>query len=230
MNRLILTAGTLALLMLAQTQSAQASTLVATISGGYDLDLYDTPELVFNNTSTFAFTNAQVVLTGYQGINNGATASASIGTIGAGSTYKMLWNGATGGGTGLFAYDYDDSRGGTAPCPPNPVNTGLCGNPGNFYVTFTAIWNGQNIYSQFSPSVNATGGFVGWEGLTPGGVSESPAYDVHNGSLTGTLANIYVGNPNGGFNPVSEPSIMALFGLGFFGMGAINRKLRLKSS
>jgi LPXTG-motif cell wall-anchored protein len=48
----------------------------------------------------------------------------------------------------------------------------------------------------FLPShTNATGGFVGWEGLDPNGFSENPLYDVHTGSLTDTLTNISLGTP-----------------------------------
>jgi len=64
------------------------------------------------------------------------------------------------------------------------------------------------------PNTNATGGFVGWEGLDPSGYSEQPAYDVHSGVVTGDLANISLGVP-----PVPEVATWAMMILGFAGVG-----------
>ncbi len=186
MRKILAALGALAAMIASQSALAH----VATIDGGYDLSTYDTPELIIHNTSAFVFTNAQMLLTGYQGQNNGVTQTVSLGTLGLGDT-NIVW----GTGGPLFTYDYDDSKGGTGPCPPNPINAGLCADVGNFSVTFTAIWNGNSIYSVFSPHVNATGSFVGWEGLNPAGLSEDPNYDVHNGTVGGTLAYIDVGTP-----------------------------------
>jgi hypothetical protein len=51
---------------------------------------------------------------------------------------------------------------------------------------------------------------VGWEGIDPSGWSENPLYDVHTGSLSGVLANIYVGTPPS----VPEPGVLGMFGFG----------------
>ena len=77
-------------------------------------------------------------------------------------------------------------------------------------------YNGQSVYSVFSPTTNATTGFVGWEGLEPNGYSEQPGYDVHSGVVTGDLANISLGVP-----PVPEVSTWAMMILGFMGLGVI---------
>jgi hypothetical protein len=84
---------------------------------------------------------------------------------------------------------------------------------GNFEVTFTAMWDGKPIYSQFSPTNNVTGGFVGWEGIDQNGWSET-TYDNHTGTTAGVLANIYVGTPT-----TPEPSTWAMMLLGFAGLG-----------
>lgn len=198
---------------------AQASPiLVATISGAYDLCYYDTPCLQFHNTTGFDFTSAQMVLKGYGAgtLNNGVTQTVSLPDLTANSNTNVIWNGST-VAKNLFAYDYDDEWGFQGACPfSNPIDYFLCAQVGNFSVTFTAMWNGQPIYSVFSPTTNATGTFVGWEGLDPNGWSENPLYDVHTGSLTGVLANIYVGTPPTG---VPEPGALGMFGLGTLMLG-----------
>jgi hypothetical protein len=188
---------------------------IASISGAYDLCTYDTPCLVFHNTTAFDFTNVQMVLKGYGAgtLNNGLSQTVSLPDMTANSDTNVVW----GTGGTFFTYDYDDSLGFQAPCPfPGAIDAGLCAQIGNFSVTFTAMWNGQPIYSVFSPSNNASGGFVGWEGIDPQGWSENPLYDVHTGSLTGVLAYIYEGTPPTG---VPEPGTFGIFGLGVLMLG-----------
>jgi hypothetical protein len=177
---------------------------VASIDGEYDTAFYDTPDLVFHNTSAFDFTNVKLTLTGYQGLNNGLVQSTGLSDIIAGTSSTYIWLGSTTPGN-LFAYDYDDSYG----VAPNQV--------GNFYVTFTAKWNGLDVFSQFSPTTNATGGFVGWEGLDPNGFAENFTYDTHNGTLNGTLAYIDFGTPPPIDTPVPSSLVMSSILCGMLG-------------
>ena len=68
---------------------AQATT-VATIQGAYDKDAYDTPELDFFNTSGGTLINAQMVLLGYQGLNNGISQTVPLPDFGPGQT-NIVW-------------------------------------------------------------------------------------------------------------------------------------------
>ena len=109
----------LAILIILVPQATQAaSTVVATINGFYDVDGYDTPSLHIDNSSSYDFTNVQLKLTGYQGLNAGMRQSVGLANITAGTTVILPWgsiagaNGSTSGGN-LFAYDYDDSYSGT---------------------------------------------------------------------------------------------------------------------
>jgi len=190
------------------------ATLVSTIDGCYDCVVYDTPSLMFNNTTSGAnagtFINVQMVLTPYQpgtldfGV---APKTVALGNIAPGATLTYTWldgyNGTIQGD--LTSYDFDDSYGNTPAGYTNPncvVGGALCSLVGNFSVTFTATvsggtFNGQEVSSVFSPTTNKTGGFLGWEGLDPTGLSET-VYDQHSGStstVNGGLADIVLGAP-----------------------------------
>jgi hypothetical protein len=218
-----LATGTAAAALLILSQSAQAAP-IATIDGSYDTCFYDTPCLTFHNTSPFALNNAQIVLHGYQGLNNGHTAIVALGNLPVGDT-TYIWLGPTVAGS-LTSYDYDDEWGNSPAGYTNPgcvVGAALCSLVGNFDVTFTASWQnvpgGTPVFSVFSPTTNFTGGFVGWEGLNPSGLSES-VYDVHNGTLGGTLAVINIGTPP----TVPEPGTLSLLGACLAALGLFRRR------
>lgn len=213
---------------------------VATISGCYDCGVFDTPSLVFHLPTGVTFTGSQIALHGYQGVNNGLTATVNLGTLLPGDN-QFFWGSLPGAPQGgptagsLTTYDYDDQYIGTS----HIINDPTCGGVGcvagggaqwyaqvgNFDVTFTATFNGQPVFSVFSPTTNATGSFVAWEGLDANGFSEH-IQDDHGGSPTGILANIAVGTP-----PVSVPGPVVGAGLpGFFmalgGLVAFARRRR----
>ena len=222
--------------------AANAGTVVATIDGCYDCLFYDTPGLTFHNTSGGTFINAQMILTPYQPgtLTYGLTPQViPLGTMGGGDT-KVIWKDGYGGTVkgDLFSYDYDDSYGNTPSGYTNAncvVGAALCSLVGNFSVTFTATvsggtFNGDPIFSVFSPTTNQTGGFIGWEGLDPTGLSET-IYDQHTTStstVNGTLANIELGTPP---SPVPEPKSYAVLlgGLGLM-MGFVALRWRQKAA
>jgi hypothetical protein len=216
--------------------SGAQATNVATISGGYDEDSYDTPELIFNNTTAYAFTNAQMVLTPYQpGTLDYSTAAQTVnlGTMNAGVNTTVIWGNAG----PFFANDWDDNWGNSS--APNSACVQpypFCALVGNFKVTFTATWAnpaynsgaGVLISSVFSPTNNATGGFVGWEGLDPNGLSET-VYDAHSGAITGHLADIVIGPP---VETTPLPAALPLFasGLGALGLLGWRRKRKAQAA
>jgi hypothetical protein len=213
------------------TAALSGPTIVATIQGAYDKDGYDTPELDFFNTSGGTLTNASITLVGYQGLNNGVVLKVNLADFGAGQT-DLVWgslpgvSGATTPGN-LAAYDYDDEWGNTPAGYTNPdcvVGASLCSVVGNFRVIFSATvsggtYDGQSVYSVFSPTSNYTGGFVGWEGLDPTGLSET-VYDDHSGTFGGTMAIIQLGTAPG----IPEPAAWAMM---ILGVGAAGGALRL---
>ena len=216
-------------------ESASA-TIVATITGAYDDQVYDTPELIFSNTSGGIFTNAQMVLRAYQPgtLNYGDTATVALPNLALGGPTYLDWGYIPGAPSGtvpnnLTAYDYDDEWGEYPPGYTNPEcdpeGQALCAKVGNFSVTYTAtisggMYNGDPVFAVFSPTNNYTGGFVGWEGLTPDGVSES-VYDAHSGVISGTMAIIQIGTA-----PIPEPSTWAMMLMGFAGLGFAGHRAR----
>ena len=253
--KLRLSIGALALTALAGLASTAQASPVATISGCYDCGVFDTASLIFNNTTGGSLVNAQIALMGYQGLNNGISETVDLGTLGGGST-QIFWGSLPGVSSStspgnLSAYDYDDEYIGTGDIigssglcsggyAPDSTGGGSCapgGGPqwyaqvGNFGVIFTAqvvggTYDGQDVYSEFSPTTNATGGFVGWEGIDPQGYSESPLYDVHTGIVTGDMADIFLGLPPP--SGVPEPGTLAIFGAGLIGFGGLAARRRRK--
>jgi hypothetical protein len=154
--------------------------------------------------------------------------------MGAGDTNVTWLDGYSGTVEGdLFSYDFDDSYGNDPAGYTNPdcvVGSALCSLVGNFSVTFTAVisggaFDGDSIFSVFSPTTNQTGGFIGWEGLDPTGLSET-VYDQHSGStstVNGTLANIELGTPP---PPAPEPGTCAMLlgGIGLLGLAHRRRQ------
>jgi hypothetical protein len=212
-----------------------ANAAVATINGCYDCLAFDTPGLEFNVPIGISLSNVQMVLNGYQGLNNGLVSpTINLGTINAGLT-DFVWGslpGVSGSLTpgNLTAGDYDDEYVGTSSILPNSGATANCGGAcvaggspiyyadiGNFQVTITAtiaggVDNGMSVFSQFTPSTNATGGFVSFEGLDANGFSEQPCCDIHSGGITNDLADINLGVPP---TATPIPTALPLFATGF---------------
>ena len=89
-------------------------------------------------------------------------------------------------------------------------------------------FNGNSIFSVFSPTTNKTGGFLGWEGLDPTGLSET-VYDQHSGStstVNGGLADIFLGTPP----PTTPlPATIPLFATGLGAMGLLGWRRKRKA-
>lgn len=217
--------------------AASHATTVATIVGAYDKDSFDTPELDFFNTSGGQLIDAQMVLQGYQGLNKGVMQTVALPNFGAGQT-DIVWGFIPGAPSGtvpknLTAHDYDDEWGNTPPGFTSPnctVGMTFCSLVGNFKVTFTAKisggpFDGQPVFSVFSPNNNVTGHFVGWQGLDPTGLSET-SFDAHSGTIGGTMAIIQIGMPP----PIPEPATWAMLVLGVGAVGAAMRVSRRRGS
>ena len=273
MKKQILTgAGAAAMMML--SQAAQANTQVGSVVGAYDYNCTasscaptrpagishygtygntfgtgDTPSLWIYNTTGSSFTNVQLLLTGYNGLNIGKTTVVTPGPIAPHTAFQIVWGpiyptspAAQGD---LFAYDYDDEYpntvgGGLGPVTPSSggspvcaaVGNGFCSNVGNFDVQFSALLGGNPISSNFSDNAIGQNGspfgnvgqvFVPWEGVSPEGWSESFA-DNHTGTTPGTLADIFTGANQTGGTPAPEPATMALFGAGLGALGLTRRR------
>jgi len=207
----------------------------------------DTPSLYFLNTSGFNIANAQMMLSvdfgqnnGQNTLNQGQSQTVGLGTLGMGTATEVTW-----GSSGpLFNYDYDDSysswngapfagNSGSfgADCTLNapgvhPEWTNYCSPVGNFLVQFSGTLMdgsnngaGQSVAAVFS-EYDVNNVYTGWEGVDPNGWSENASYDVHAGTVSGILANIYLGtvgtvptSPNGPSNTVPEPATLALVGI-----------------
>jgi len=225
-NALLSAVAALSGLTMMGVPQAQA-TVLATIVGAYDDDAYDTPELIITNTSGGTIGNVTMSLLGYQGLNNGVLQTVTGLSFAPGVT-DLIWGSIPGAPSGttpgnLTAYDYDDEWGNTPAGYTNAactVGASLCSVVGNFQVTLNGVvsggpYDGLKVGSQFSPTTNYTGGFVGWEGLDPTGLSET-TYDEHSGTFSGTMAVITEGT----FTPgVPEPSTWAMMLIGFAGLG-----------
>ena len=114
MRKLLLSS--VALVPFVAAAPASALTLVSTIDGCYDCVAYDTPSLMFNNTTSGAnagtFINAQMVLTPYQAgtaIAGVAPKTVALPNMAPGTTTTYTWlDGYPGTIKGdLTSYDFD---------------------------------------------------------------------------------------------------------------------------
>jgi len=218
--------------------------------------VYDTPSLFFVNPTGYSITGAQVVLTvspvfnsGQNTLNNGVSQTIGLGTINPLSVTQFAW-GYNVNQSPLGVYDYDDeysqnygagiagnSGSYAADCTLNTIGgqsgwSNFCAPVGNFGVQFSGVLsgagllNGQSVAAVFSEfDINDV--YTGWEGLDPLGWSENLLYDVHSGTVSGVLANIYVGTtdtvPGSPNTAIPEPQTLPLVGLALF---LISRKRR----
>ncbi len=218
--------------------------------------VYDTPSLFFVNTTSAPITNVHLQLTGYGTgtYNNGATQTVSVTDLAAGSVTQLAWEGGCPAGT-LFCYDYDDEYSNNYGANPNgaltdpsfagPNNSGggatdctlnnaggtpgwfnFCAPTGNFKVTMTGTWNSQAVYSVFGET-DVSGNYTGWQGVDPNGWSENAAYDVHSGTVSGVLANIYLGTPP---SATPEPASLLLFGTSLLGLAWMLRRKNIHAA
>ena len=173
----------LAATMLFGAASANAA---AKLYAGYDGGYYDTSffELV---TDSYGLQNVQI-----SGTNTNGTSvwTDLVGDFGANTDTGPVWfNNAD---FGAFQNDYDDYLSGEAS------------------YTITALYNGNSVSATFTPSLNASGGFVGFLGNDSNG-NESDA-DVP-ATVVASLS-----------GAVPEPSTWAMMLFGVGGVGAMLRR------
>jgi hypothetical protein len=122
-----------------------STSLLGEISAEYDTD---NTVFHFRNSTGQDFTDASITGNAISGSLQGQSATWSLGTIGAGSSLDLPFDGSAGN---IFAEDFDDSF------------------SGEVVYTFNATWNGRQISVTFSPSNNASGSFVAFLGNGPDG-------------------------------------------------------------
>lgn len=156
-------------------------------------------------------------------------------------------NNIFGNGVNLMADDYDDIYNGnygniyspgapigskadctlTYPSDPNGWFN-YCAPTGNFAVAFSGTLAGAGTLSGDPVAAvfgeyDVTDNYTGWEGIDPNGWSENASYDVHSGTVSGVLANIYLGTtgtvPSSPLTSAPEPASLTLLGAGLGALG-----------
>jgi hypothetical protein len=185
--------------------------------------------------------------------NNGVTQTISTGAFIPGSVTQVSWgssgsfNGGYGVSPNLFVDDYDDeynqnygagvagNAGSKVDCTltyPNDPNGwfNYCAPIGNFEVKFSGTLTGGGPLSGKSVAAvfgefNTSSVYTGWEGIDPNGWSENATYDVHSGTVSGVLANIYLGTTgtvqSSPLTGVPEPTTAAVLGAGLGALGLV---------